>query len=403
MRTFKYVAVGAAGGRQAGTISAPSAISARYELLGRQLQVKSLRERKKFTQIEITKKKIKPIDIANLARQLSAFLRAGIPIIDALEAISSEGASPQLRSMLAELVDQLRAGDPFSEAIAAHAEHFPSYFPGIIRSAELSGQLDDVLEQLAGYIDRDLETRGKIKSAMTYPVVLGLMSVVTVVVLIGFVLPKFRTFFEGFDAELPMTTKVLLDLGGFMGSYGHFVFAALGLVGLLTFLYARSERGHMTRDRLALRIPVMRDVARASVVERFCRILSAMVQAGIPIADSMMAAIDSTDNRVFAKKLVPASERMLRGEGLARPLAETELFPGMVTQMMRVGEETGTLDKQLEIAADFYEKELTFKLNKLTALFEPMVIIFMGLIVGFVAIALVQAMYGIYNQSNVGG
>src|SRR5581483_11530083 len=212
MPTFKYVAVGPNGGRQAGTITAPSSISARYELIGRQLRVRSLHERKKFTQIEVTKKKVKPIDIANLSRQLSAFLRAGISILDALEAISSE-SSPQMRQLLAEIADQLRAGDAFSDAIAAHSEHFPTYFPGIVRSSELSGQLDTVLEQLAGYIDRDLVTRRKVKSALTYPLVLAGMSVVTVVVLIGFVLPKFKTFFEGFNAKLPMTTKVLLDLG----------------------------------------------------------------------------------------------------------------------------------------------------------------------------------------------
>jgi type IV pilus assembly protein PilC len=143
-------------------------------------------------------------------------------------------------------------------------------------------------------------------------------------------------------------------------------------------------------------------VVRAAVVERFCRILAAMVQAGIPIADAMTAAIDSTDNRVFARGLVKASEEMLRGEGLARPLGDTELFPGMVVQMMRVGEETGTLDQQLEIAANYYERELSFKLERLTALFEPAVIVVMGVIVGFVAVALVSAMYGIYNQSSVG-
>jgi type IV pilus assembly protein PilC len=399
---FKYVAVGASGGRQSGTISAPSAISARYELIARQLRVRSLREKKKFSQIEVTKKKIKPLEISNLSRQLGAFMRAGIPIIEALEAISSEASTPQMKAMLAEMCDNLRAGDPFSEVVAAHSENFPSYYPGIVRSAELSGQLDEVLEQLAGYIDRDLGTRRKIKSALTYPMVLGVMSTATVVILVAFVLPKFKTFFEGFDAKLPMTTKLLLDLGGFMGEYGHMVFALLGLFGVLVFLYARSERGKLTRDRLALRIPVLRDVTRASVIERFSRILAAMVQAGIPIADAMTAAIDSTNNRVFAKKLVPASERMLRGEGLARPLGETGLFPGMVTQMMRVGEETGTLDRQLEIAADYYDKELAFKLEKMTSLFEPMVILMMGAIVGFVAVALVQAMYGIYSQSTIG-
>ena len=402
MPTFKYVAVGPTGGKQAGTITAPSSISARYELLSRHLRVSSLKERKSFSQIEITKKKVKPIDVANLSRQLGAFLRAGIPLLDALEAISHEATSPQMQQLLAELADQLRAGDPFSEAIATHSEHFPTYFPGIIRSAELSGQLDVVLEQLAGYIDRDLGTRSKIKSALTYPMVLGLMSVVTVVVLIGFVLPKFKDFFAGFDAQLPFTTRFLLGVGDFMGKYGTIVFGLGFLLIVLTVVYAKSEPGRYMRNRLSLRLPVVRDVVRASVVERFCRILSAMVQAGIPIADAMNAAIGSTDNRVFAKELVPASERMLRGEGLARPLGDTGLFPGMVVQMMRVGEETGTLDKQLEIAADFYEKELEFKLNKMTALFEPAVIIFMGAAVGFVAIALVQAMYGIYNQSSVG-
>ena len=145
----------------------------------------------------------------------------------------------------------------------------------------------------------------------------------------------------------------------------------------------KTENGKSTRDTILLRLPVVGDLARHAILKRFCRILSAMVQAGIPIADAMNAAIGSTDNRVFAKELVPASERMLRGEGLARPLGDTGLFPGMVVQMMRVGEETGTLDKQLEIAADFYEKELEFKLNKMTALFEPAVIIFMGAAVGF--------------------
>jgi type IV pilus assembly protein PilC len=401
MPKYKYVAVGPNGAKQTGRISAPSSVTARYELIGRQLSVKSLRERKKLTKIEITKAKIKPIEIANLSRQLSAFLKAGVPIIDAMEAISTE-ASPLMRNMLLELADQLRAGDMFSDAIAAHSEHFPTYYPGIVRSAELSGQLDMVLEQLASYIDRDLSTRRKVKSALTYPGVLLGMAIITVVVLVGFVLPKFKQFFAGFNAKLPFTTRLLLGLGDFMGKYGGLVFLAVAAIVVLLVVYARSEPGRLSRNKLSLRIPAMRDVVRAAVIERFCRILSAMVHAGIPIADSMSAAIDSTDNRVFTHALVPASERMLRGEGLANPLGETGLFPGMVIQMMRVGEDTGTLDKQLDIAADFYEAELTYKLERFTALFEPIVIVIMGLVVGFVAVALVQAMYGIYNQSAIG-
>ena len=401
MPTYKYVATGPDGAKQSGRIVAPSSVSARYELLARQLRVRSLRERKPFTQIEITKRKVKPEDISNLSRQLSAFLRAGISVLDALEAMSSE-AQPVMRQMLTELADQLRAGEPLSDAIATHAEHFPSYYPGIVRSAELSGRLDVVLDQLADYIDRDLATRRKIKAALTYPGVLLVMSIVTVTVLIGFVLPRFEKFFRGFDAKLPFTTRIMLDLGDFVSAWWWAIGAILAGSALALFVFGRTEQGQFTRDRIALGFPVAREVVRAAVVERFCRILAAMVQAGIPIADAMTAAIDSTDNRVFARGLVKASEEMLRGEGLARPLGDTELFPGMVVQMMHVGEDTGTLDQQLEIAANYYERELSFKLERLTALFEPAVIVVMGVIVGVVAVALVSAMYGIYNQSSVG-
>jgi type IV pilus assembly protein PilC len=401
LASFRYVATGPSGRRQAGTITAPSAMSARYELVGRQLTIRSLRERKRFNQIEITKKKVKQQDIANLSRQLSAFLRAGIPVIDAIDAISDESGK-EMRRMLQDLASRLRAGEPFSDAITALADSFPSYYPGIVRSAELSGQLDIVLEQLASYIERDLGTRGKIKSALMYPMVLLAMTGVTVVILVGFVLPKFKDFFKGFGAKLPFTTKLLLDIGDLFAAYWWMLALAILVATAILIPFSRSKVGRYLRASVALRTPVVREVVRASVVERFCRILAAMVKAGIPIADAMTAAIDSTDNQVFVRKLIPASEQMLRGEGLARPLGETGLFPGMVVQMMRVGEETGTLDQQLEISANYYEGQLQTKLDHLTTLFEPLIIIVMGVIVGFVAVALVSAMYGIYNKSGVG-
>jgi type IV pilus assembly protein PilC len=401
MPSYRYVAVGADGTKQSGSIAAPSEASARYELNNHRLQVRSLRERKKFSQVEITKKKVKIQEIANLSRQLSAFLKAGVPVIDAMQAIGQETKSKELRAILTEMTAQLRAGDPFSEAVAAHAMHFPAYYPGIVRSAELSGRLDAVLDQLADYIDRDEHTRRRVKSALTYPMVIGVMSIVTVVILIGFVLPRFKVFFESFDAELPMTTKSLLALGDFMETSGWMVAVGFVVFMVLLFLFARSERGHLTRDRLLLKIPVLREVVRGAVVERFCRILSAMVEAGVPISAAMTAAIESTNNRVFNAALIKASTEMLEGRGLAQPIAESNLFPGTVTQMIRVGEETGTLDRQLEVAAEYYEKELVFKLDRLTSLFEPAMIIVMGLIVGFVAVALVQAMYGVYGQSGI--
>ncbi len=299
MAKFRYVAIGPEGGRQAGTIQAPSTISARYELVARQLKVKSLRERKSFSKIEITQKKVKPQDIANLSRQLAAFLRAGIPILDAIEAMTTE-APAEMKTLLMELADQLRGGDTFSEAIGMHSEHFPTYYPGIVKSAELSGQLDDVLEQLAGYIDRDQATRRKVKSAMTYPAVLGVMACVTVTILVGFVLPKFKDFFAGFNAKLPLTTRMMLGLGDIAGKHGPKIFLGMMLLTAVMVMFFKSEPGRLLRNKMSLRIPVMREVVRASVIERFCRILSAMVAAGIPIAFAMRAAIDSTATRVFS-------------------------------------------------------------------------------------------------------
>jgi type IV pilus assembly protein PilC len=236
-----------------------------------------------------------------------------------------------------------------------------------------------------------------------YPGILGGMSVATVGILVGFVLPKFKTFFVGFNAELPLTTRMLLALGTFVGDSGLKLAAGIAVFVTVFVLLARTERGRLARNKLALRTPAIKGVVEAAVVERFCRILSAMVSAGIPISAGMTAAIESTDNRVYSRKLVKASEEMLEGRGFAGPIADTQLFPGMVTQMMRVGEETGTLDNQLGVCAQFYERELSFKLTRLTSMFEPLIIVVMGCIVGFVAVALVQAMYGVYGQSGHGG
>lgn len=408
MTTYVYVATKVVGKKNKqkkvkGKLDGTSLQSARHELTARGLEGVSLRKRKKFTEIELTKKKTKPQEIANLSRQLSAFLRAGIPIIRALDTIAEETKDKQLRQMLPEMSAQLSTGDTLSEALATHVEHFPSYFPGIIRSAELSGRIDVVLDQLADYIDRDTETRRKVKSALMYPGILGGMSVATVGILVGFVLPKFKTFFVGFNAELPVTTRMLLALGTFVGESGLKLAAGIAVFVGLFVLVARTEFGKLTRNRLSLRTPAIKGVVEAAVIERFCRILAAMVNAGIPISAGMTAAIESTDNRVFSRKLVRASAEMLEGRGFAAPIADTGLFPGMVTQMMRVGEETGTLDNQLAVCAQFYERELSFKLTRLTGLFEPLIIVVMGCVVGFVAVALVQAMYGVYGQSGAGG
>jgi type IV pilus assembly protein PilC len=401
MAKYRYEAVGGEGQKVAGTMEAASAVRVRNDLLGQGLQVVSVKERKSFAQIEITPKKLKPVDLMNFSRQFAAFLRAGIPILDALDALRDDTGNEQLKAVLLDISDALRSGSTLSDAMAAHSDVFPSYYIGILRSAELTGNLDTVLDQLAGYIERDLTARRAVKSALTYPIVIMFMAIITVIVLVAYVLPKFEDFFKSFDAKLPITTRLLLDFSRFITDWWPFILGAIVVVVVGGFLYFRTERGKLTRDKCLLKMPVISDVVRYAVIERFFRILGSMLRAGVPVPDAMASATEATNNRVYAHALEEAREVVLQGEGLARPVSDTGLFPGAASQMMKVGEDSGTLDRQLELAADYYQGELDYKLKKLTTLFEPLVIGVMGLIVGFVAIALVSAMYGIFNQVKI--
>jgi len=229
----------------------------------------------------------------------------------------------------------------------------------------------------------------------------ALMSVVTVAVLAGWVLPQFKTFFASLDATLPLPTRMMLAATDFLADWWWALLGGAAVLALIVLVAVRTHGGRYARDRFLLAVPVLGGTIQFVLVERFCRILAAMVGAGVPLPEALRVATQSLRNLVFVRALSSVGESMLRGEGLAQPLTATELFPTTATQMIRVGEETGSLDTQLEVTAGYYEGELTYKIDKLTSLFEPIVLVVMGLVVGFVAVALVSAMYGIYHQVQI--
>ena len=356
--------------------------------------------RKSILQFELTAKKVPRKELMHFSRQLAVFIKAGIPIIDALDVIGEEMPNKYFLAILAQVTNDLKAGSTFADAIALHQSAFPPYYVGILRSAELTGHLDDVLLQLSEYIERDVAARSKVTSALTYPAVIAAMSVVVVVILTVYVMPKFETFFASLHAKLPLPTRMLLATSSFLSTYWY-VFAIAAVLILIAFIATlRTLRGRTIRDQLFLKLPVVGDLVQYAVLERFCRILSSMTTAGVPLPEGLEVTAEATSNEVFKKGIMQAREAMMRGEGLAAPLAETGLFPAAARQMMRVGESTGTLDSQLHTAADYFDRELDVKIKRFTDLFEPAVLLAMGLVVGFVAIALVSAMYGIFNQVN---
>jgi type IV pilus assembly protein PilC len=358
-------------------------------------------KKKSILQFELTAKKVPRKDLMHFSRQLAVFIKAGIPILDALQTIEEEVSNKPFKAVLTDIIEQLRAGRTFSDAAKEHPEAFPPFYLGILQSAEYTGELDTILVQLSDYIDRDLEARRKVTSALTYPAIIMVMSIVVVVVLVAFVLPKFRTFFEDLNAKLPLPTRILLNVSNFLTDYGIFIVLGIGVLVLGLVLSLRTDRGRTIKDTLMLRAPVLGDLLQHVVLERFCRILSSMLTAGVQLPEAMRVTTEATNNAVYRKGLTEAREAMMRGEGLARPLSETGLFPPSAKQMFRVGENTGTMDAQLATAATYFERELDYKIKRFTNLFEPAVLIGMGLVVGFVAIALVSAMYGIFRQVKV--
>jgi type IV pilus assembly protein PilC len=402
MDKYRYSAIDATGNTVSGTEEAVSAGAMHVALLERGFQGVQISEKKNSVlQFEITKKRVQRKHIMHFSRQLSVFVRAGIPIMEALEVIAEETPDKLLKKAIYDMLERLQSGDTFASAAAAHPEAFPNFYVGILSSAELTGNLDAVLDQLADYLERDIEARSKVTSAMIYPAVVAVMAVAVVIILATFVMPKFVVFFKSFNAKLPLPTRILLGVSNFFSHYWWAIFGGIVLVVVAGIVVRRSRGGKAWLDSVILKLPILGDLVRTAIIERVCRILSSMIRAGVGLPDAMRVTADSANNAVYREGLNHVREEMMEGQGLAEPLSRTHLFPGAARQMFRVGEETGTLDAQLATAAAFYDRELDVKLKRFTSLFEPAVIIFMGVIVGFVAVALVSAMYGIYHQVKV--
>ena len=395
MPRFAYSAIDNTGAVVEGISKADTIAEARASLVAQELFPTNLAEKRGMLQFEITKEKVKKKELMHFTRQLAVFVRAGIPITSALETIGDETQDTALRRAITAMIEELRNGGTLSAASAKHPQVFPNYYVGILQSAELTGRLDETLDSLAAYLNREIETRAKVVNALSYPAVVMVMAVVTVIILAGYVLPKFKPLFTELNADLPLPTRMLLGVASLFSTYiyvpGLVITAVIGAVVWML----KSEKGRRVKDRLVLRIPVIKGIIEYAILERFCRILGAMVRAGVPLPDGMKTTTEATANTVYRERLDVARDEMMRGAGFSAPLAATELFPGAAKQMFKVGEETGTLDEQLAAASEYFDTELEVRIKRFTTMFEPIMIIGVGLMVGFVAVALVSAMYGV--------
>ena len=346
-------------------------------------------------------KAVKPEEVMNFSRQMSSFLRAGVPILDSLGVVAEENATPKMKEVLADMGRRLRAGSSFGDSIAVHTRVFPGYYIAVVRAAELTGQLDEALDQLSGYLEREVTSRREIKSSLTYPTIVMMLAIAAVIVMSTFVLPKFSSFYKSLSAKLPLPTRMLLGFTSFISAWWPVILGVIVALIIGGFLLYGGKSGKPRRDRMLLKLPGVGPLVKLIAIERFCRVLGALVHTGVPLPDAVQVSADSTNNYVFQTKLATVREAMMRGDGLARPITASGLFPPAARQMIRVGESTGSLDLQLHNAAVYYERELSFRLKRFTDMFEPIIILFVGGLVAFVAIAQISAMYSVYHQVKV--
>ncbi|MFA9564739.1 MAG: type II secretion system F family protein [Acidimicrobiales bacterium] len=377
---YRYEAQTLNGETVKGKIEAPSANVARNELAVQGMRVLRITERKGLN-TEITKQRVPLVEIMHFSRQMATFLRAGVPLTEALDNLREDASNKRFKEVLTDTLDRVSAGRSVAESLRLHADIFPPYFMPLLASAELTGNMDEAFDQLHAYIRRDVELTRTVRKALIYPVILLFVSLGVVLIIVLFAIPRFADFFEGFDAELPLPTRMLMAVADFVQSPAGLmtgIAIVVTIVGLT--LYVRTDRGRRNLHALQLKIPMVSTVVTYAATERFTRVLAALLDAGVPLPEALPTSIECSNNLVFRERLWVATEAILAGGGFAEPIARTGLFPTAVIQMIRVGERTGGLSDQLDNAAGFYQEELEYAVDKLTAWFEPAVILFIGVL-----------------------
>lgn len=341
---------------------------------------------------------VKPKEVIMFSRQLAILLESGIDIVTAIDLFRSQAANKIFQRMLEEIIGELRSGSSFSAALAKFPKAFPTMYCRTIAAGEQSGNLDQVLRQMADYMERAAIAAKKVKGAMTYPIVVLVVAIVVIAVLVLFVMPTFTGLYATLGANLPGISKLLLNIANGAVDYGIYVLAVLVAVIVGIFMYTRTPQGRIKFDGFMLRMPVIGPIVQLNELSRACRTISMLIKVGLPLPDIVTMCIQSSGNRVMSQALTEVKQEMLSGEGLAQPMAKREIFLPLMVQMVAVGEKTGNLGNTLATVADSYETDADDKTSTAIGLIQPALTIGMAAVVGFITVAMVSAMYGVYGQ-----
>jgi type IV pilus assembly protein PilC len=394
MATFAYVGRTRSGAVKKGELSAKTRDEAVDQLRKQSVVVTSLEE-KKGGGFDLGKislgSGLTDKDLVVFTRQFGTMINAGLPLVQCLEILSTQSENKVLRETIGEVKTQVEAGSTFSDALRRHPKVFDDLYVNLVHAGEVGGLLDTILTRLAKYIEKAMKLKGQIKSAMIYPSAIMGVAVIVITVLMLFVIPIFAKMFlelSGGKVALPGPTQIVIDVSNFFIAYWYVILGGIvaAIVGIKK--YYGTVKGRMVIDKLLLKLPVVGDLIRKASVAKFTRTLGTLLASGVPLLDGMTICAKTSGNKVVEETLINARVSISGGKTIADPLAASGVFPKMVTHMIAVGESTGALDAMLGKIADFYEDEVDQAVSSLTALLEPMMMVFLGVVIGFIVIAM---------------
>ncbi len=334
------------------------------------------------------KKPITERDIVIFTRQFSTMVDAGLPLVQCLEILGKQSDNPSFGEIITKIKTDIESGSNLSDAMRKHPKVFNSLYANLVEAGEAGGILDTILGRLANYIEKALALKKKVKTAMVYPAAIITVAVTVVAFLMVFVIPTFATMFSGGGAELPGPTALVMDISNFFTNQWYFVIGGPILFFILFKKVYATERGKIEIDRFALKLPVFGMLIRKVSTAKFSRTLGTLISSGVPLIEGMDICARTAGNKIVEIAILNSIEAIKEGETIAAPLARENVFPAMVIQMIDVGESAGALDSMLSKIADFYDEEVDTAVDGLTALLEPMLMVFLGIVVGFIVVAM---------------
>lgn len=400
MKKFKYKALKKDGIRFDGVFEGNSKEELLNMLKSKEYYPLKFEEVIESKNIEFTllEKKVKSKDLAVFCRQFYTMLNSGLTILNCLNILAKEIQNKTLRDVLSKLEEDVKKGEFLSESMGKHKDIFPKILISMVESGEASGNIDEMMLRMSIHFEKENKINNKVKGAMTYPIILAFVAIVAVAFIMLFVMPTFIDMFESEGVTLPLITKMLLGLSSFLSN--NTILITLAIIGMVIAfnIYKKTDNGIESISKIKLEIPVLGTLNKKVIVSRFTRTLSTLLAAGVSIVQALPIVAGVLDNKVAEDAILKVREKVVKGEGLSGPIRENELFPKMLSSMIRIGEESGSLDDILNKTADFYDDEVEQAIQKATSLIEPIMIVIMGVVIGGIVLAIMIPMFNMYSE-----